>query len=80
MRADADPPSLTPAERRREIARLLALGLLRLSVPTCQAALPTLVSPTQNLEESAAAGLELPAELRLSVPTGLPSHLPRRDA
>jgi hypothetical protein len=78
MRANADPLQLTPAERRRALAAILAAGVLRLRDRR-------LIPPPANLENpenSAPNWLELTAEKSVSVHTGLrfPSTGERRDA
>jgi hypothetical protein len=65
-----DPADLTPAERTRAIARLLAAGLLRLAenppvVPEMPAALGQRI-----LSELSLNSLELPAKTRLNGHTG----------
>jgi hypothetical protein len=62
-----DPALLSPEERFHELARLLAAGLLRLRRPLPSAAGGPGPRFPQN---SAANGLELPGEMRLSVPGG----------
>lgn len=68
MRPFDDPASLTPAERFQEIARVLALGVLRLRAATAAGAAgqPGL----KNLAETGNSCLEVPANTVLSVHTG----------
>ena len=63
MRPD-DPSSLTPDERRCEVASILAAGILRLH---SRAAIPGDDPPAEISPESATACLEVPAETVLSV-------------
>ena len=69
MLQHADDDALTPAQRRQEIARLLAAGVRRLHA---RAALPpaTQLPAPKNLPESGGTGLEVRAETRLSVQPG----------
>jgi hypothetical protein len=70
MRPDLHPSQLTPAERRTEVAALLATALGRLHQ---RAALPTDTPPPnspQNLRDSSQNPLELRAKTRLSVTAG----------
>ena len=62
----ADTTRLSPDERLREAAAILAAGVLRLRQ---RAALPP-ETTLENLAELPAAGLEVPAETVLSVHTG----------
>jgi len=62
----ADAAPLTPDERFRELASILAIGVVRLRQ---RAALPT-DDARKNLADSLAAGLEVPDETVLSVHTG----------
>ena len=62
----ADPTRLSPDERFREVATILAAGVRRLRE---RAALATEVDQ-KNLPKSPPDGLELPAETRLSVRVG----------
>jgi hypothetical protein len=64
---DTDP--LTPDERRRAVARVLAAAVLRLRG---RAALPAPPAPpaAKILTESGPNCLEVPGETRLSVPPG----------
>ena len=63
MRPD-DPSSLTPDERRSELARIFASGILRLHA---RAALPGGNPAAEISPDSAAKRLEVPAETVLSV-------------
>ena len=62
----ADAARLTPDERLREVASILAIGVLRLRQ---RAALPT-DDRQKKSPELNAAGLEVPDETVLSVHTG----------
>ena len=62
----ADAAHLSPDERLREAAAILATGVLRLRQ---RAALPT-EKGRKNPVESSSDGLEVPAETRLSVRVG----------
>jgi hypothetical protein len=63
MRPDPDPLSLTPDQRLRELARILARGLLRLRQRR--------ISPAPgNCEETGQNSLEVGPNPRLSVHTG----------
>lgn len=62
----ADAARLTPDERLREVASILAIGVLRLRQ---RAALPT-DDARKKPSELPAAGLEVPDETVLSVHTG----------
>jgi hypothetical protein len=66
MRPDPDPLSLSPEQRLRELARILARGLLRLRA--CHISPPPAV-PT-NCEETGQNSLEVGPNPRLSVHTG----------
>jgi len=70
MRFPSDPTSLTPDERRAELASLLALGLLRLrsrlALPTSLAVGPSPAAPAKT----SVSGLEVSSAPRLSGPTG----------
>jgi hypothetical protein len=68
MRAD-DPGSLSPEKRFRELARLLATGLLRLRPAGAVPAVGGHPAP-KNLPEKSPNGLEVCPETRLSVHTG----------
>jgi hypothetical protein len=65
-----DDSSLTPDERRSEVARLLAAGVLRLHAWKQRAADPACDSASENPSESASSYLEVPAETVLSVHNG----------
>jgi len=56
----ADPAALTPADRLRQIAAILARGVMRIR------RLP----PAETAQESGDPGLELPTETVLSVTRG----------
>ena len=62
----ADPTRLSPEERPREVATILANGVLRLRQ---RAALPA-KKGGKNLEKQPSDSLEFPAETRLSVRVG----------
>jgi hypothetical protein len=62
----ADPARLSPDERLREAAAILAAGVLRLRL---RAALPA-ENGRKNVEKSSPDGLEVPAKTRLSVRVG----------
>ena len=62
----ADLTRLSPEERFREVAGILAAGILRL--PQRSALFPE--NAEKNVAESSPDGLELPAETRLSVRVG----------
>lgn len=62
----AETARLTPDERLREVATILAAGVLRLRQ---RAALPT-DDAQKKPSELSAAGLEVPGETVLSVHTG----------
>jgi hypothetical protein len=64
-----DPAALTPDVQLRELARILAAGLLRLHRRPPAPALAPLPAP-KNPPKSVADCLELPGEMRLSVHTG----------
>jgi len=63
MRPD-DPSSLTPDERRAEVASILAAGILRLHA---RVAIPGDDPPGEISPDSAAERLAVPAETVLSV-------------
>lgn len=63
MTKSDDPARMTPDERRREIARILASGILRMRRPLP----PTLPKVPKLAPESPPEGLDVPAETRLSV-------------
>ena len=69
MRSDADPPSLTPEDRSREVAALLAAGLLRLHA---RAAAADQAGPatSEKSPNSSPNCLEIPVEIVLSGHTG----------
>ena len=60
MISNADPESMTAEERRREVAAILASGLLR----RVRAAAS---SPAKTVSKGSKTGLELPAQTRLNV-------------
>ena len=62
----ADPTHLSSDERLREVATILAAGVLRLR----QSSALSTENDDKNLAESSADGLEVPAETRLSVRVG----------
>ena len=62
----ADPTRLSPDDRFREVAGILAAGILRLRQ---RSALST-ENSKENKPESSPDGLEVPAETRLSVRVG----------
>jgi len=66
MHDSADAAPITPDERLREVASILAAGVLRLRQ---RVALPT-DDAQKNLAEMPVAGLEVPDETVLSVHTG----------
>ena len=63
MISQTDPESMTAEERRREVAAILANGLLR----RIRAAESAASSPAKTVSKGSKTGLELPAETRLSV-------------
>ena len=63
MISTTDPESMTAEERRREVAAILATGLLR-RLRAAESAAP---SPAKTVSKESETGLELPAESRLSV-------------
>jgi hypothetical protein len=70
MRPSDDPSTLTPDERRAEVANILAAGILRLHT---RAALPpssASSSDQEKLAESAPSCLEVSDETVLSVHNG----------
>jgi hypothetical protein len=70
MREELDPAALSPADRLREVAGILASGVLRLRA---RAALPTILATSfapRILPESRHNQLELPAETSVTVHTG----------
>lgn len=66
MRPSHDPIPLSPADHFREVAAILARGLLRLQLPPPE---PTISAP-QNLPESLPGGPEVSPDSRLSGPLG----------
>jgi hypothetical protein len=70
MRPDIDPDLLAPHERLREVAAILAAGLLRLRARSALPTDPDQVHGPKNLPESGQDCLEVPAETGLSVHTG----------
>ncbi len=62
-----DSTSLSPDERRRELAAILAQAILRLHSRGA-------LSAPENLSKSEPADLELRPETRLTVPTGYESE------
>ena len=72
MREELDPILLTPEERRRRIAAILATGLLRLHARSALPPGPAVddPSPPQILSESRPNSLELSPKTRLSVHAG----------
>jgi hypothetical protein len=66
MRPDPDPLSLSPEQRLRELARILACGLLRLH----QRRISPPTSDPRNCEETGQNSLEVGPNPRLSVHTG----------
>ena len=62
----ADTMSLPPDERLRQVAAILATGILRLR----QRAALLSEKPPEILENSASNRLAIPPETRLSVPVG----------
>ena len=70
MRPSHDPASLTPEQRFRELAAVLAAGLRRLREPRTPAAGPGTHPAPEKPSESGANCLEVPGETVLSVHTG----------
>lgn len=70
MRPHDDPAAMTADERLREIASILAAGLLRLRDRSALLADPTEHPGPENPPESGQDRVEVPAETVLSVPTG----------
>jgi len=62
----ADPTRLSPDERFREVATILAAGISRLHQNSALSA----ENAEKNQAESSPDGLEVPAETRLSVRVG----------
>ena len=52
MRPDLDPSLMTPDERRREVAAILAASLRRLRDRTALASVPASENPSDPLENS----------------------------
>jgi hypothetical protein len=65
MRPDPDPHFLTPEDRFREVAAVLAAGLLRLHARNAAAG-----AAPNNPQNSSLNCLEVPGETVLSVHTG----------
>jgi hypothetical protein len=61
---------MTDDERLREVARILAAGVLRLHARAALPPAPAQLPGTQILLESSPNCLEVPSETRLSVHTG----------
>lgn len=70
MRPDADPAFLTAAERFRELAGILATGLLRLRDRAALAAVPGEHPAPENLSKTGNSCLELSEKTVLSVHGG----------
>jgi hypothetical protein len=70
MRPDADPAFLTTAERFRELAGILAAGILRLRDRAALAADPGQQSAPENPEKTGNSCLELLGKTVLSVHSG----------
>jgi hypothetical protein len=81
MRPESDPARMTADQRLREVAAILAAGLLRLrdraALPTDPLAFRPLprgegrgAGGPENLSETGPDGLEVPSETVLSVHTG----------
>ena len=70
MRPDDDPAFLTAAERFRELAGILAAGILRLRDRAALAADPSEHSAPENPEKTGNSCLELSEKTVLSVHTG----------
>jgi hypothetical protein len=66
MRPDDAPLSLSPEQRLRELARILARGLLRLH----QSRISPPEADSRNCEETGQNSLEVGRDPRLSVHTG----------
>ena len=63
MISNTDPERMTAEERRREVAAILANGLLR----RLRAAESAAASPVKTVSKGSKTGLELPAQTRLNV-------------
>jgi hypothetical protein len=70
MRLCDDPLSLTPEERLREVARLLAAGVLRLRAHPARAAGLAEHPGPENTAKTERDCLEVPGETVLSVQNG----------
>jgi hypothetical protein len=70
MRPDVDPAVLTTAELFRELAGILAAGILRLRDRAALAADPGEHSAPKNPEKTGDNCLEVPGKTVLSVHTG----------
>jgi len=70
MRPDDDPAFLTAAERFRELAGILAAGILRLRDRAALVADPSEHSAPENPEKTGDSCLELSAKTVLSVQGG----------
>ena len=71
MRNYLDPALLTPDDRRRQIATILAAGLLRLHARAMISARSTGVSDSpQVVPKSGHTDLEVSSKMRLNVHTG----------
>src|SRR5438552_15135892 len=79
MRPDPDAASLTPEQRFRELAGLLARALLRLPRRIVSAK-PAKDSDSEKPPESGPSSLAIPGETRLSVHTSSPSRVPEKGA
>jgi hypothetical protein len=70
MRPETDPARMTADQRLREVAAILAAGLLRLRARSALPTDPGQVPGPENLPETGPDRLEVPAETVLSVHTG----------
>jgi hypothetical protein len=70
MRPETDPARMTAGERLREVAAILAAGLLRLRARSALPTDPGQVPGPENLPETGPDCLEVPSETVLSVHTG----------
>uniref|UniRef100_A0A7C4QME0 Uncharacterized protein n=1 Tax=Schlesneria paludicola TaxID=360056 RepID=A0A7C4QME0_9PLAN len=70
MRPETDPARMTADERLREVAAILAAGLLRLRARSALPTDPGQVPGPENLPETGPDCLEVPSETVLSVHTG----------